>query len=150
MDFSAFDKKVDLTGLQKDIEEADANAGQYDEIPAGKYEVALEKLELKGTKKDGRPMVSAMFRILEGDHKKQCLFMNRVIFGTKNDAQMISSAVGWLKNLGATRDVRFESYTQFKDLIMDIAEEVIGSLEYVVEYDDSEFNSISIKEIFEV
>ena len=46
--------------------------------------------------------------------------------------------------------VEFRSYTQFSELCLDIAEDVSEDLEYVVEYDPDEFNSISISEAFEV
>lgn len=152
MDFSKFDAKVDLEGLQKDVKEAEANGydGDYPEVPKGKYEVKFEKIEMKETKKDGRPMLSVMARILEGDFKKQCVFMNRVLFGTKNDANMINSAVGWLKSLGTDVNISFESYSQFDGVVMDVAEAVDGSFEYAIEYDPSKFNTISIKEVFEV
>ena len=152
MDFTKFDAKVDLEGLQKDVKEAEKNGsnGDYPEVPKGKYEVAFEKIEMKATKKDGRPMLSVMARILDGEYKKQCVFMNRVLFGTKNDANMINSAVGWLKSLGTNVNVTFESYSQFDSLVMDIAEAVDGEFEYVIEYDPNAFNTISIKEVFEV
>ena len=53
MDFSKFDAKVDLEGLQKDVKEAEANGydGDYPEVPKGKYEVKFEKIEMKETKK---------------------------------------------------------------------------------------------------
>ena len=152
MDFLKFDAKVDLEGLQKDVKEAEANGydGDYPEVPKGKYEVSFEKIEMKATKKDGRPMLSVMARILEGEYKKQCVFMNRVLFGTKNDANMINSAVGWLKSLGTNVDVSFESYSQFDDLVMDIAEAMDGNLEHVIEYNPDKFNTISIVDVFEV
>ena len=152
MDFSQFDAKVDLKGLQADIKEAEKNNsdGDYPEIPKGKYEVAFEKIEMRTTKKDGRPMLSVMARILEGEFKRSCVFMNRVLFGTKNDANMIASAVGWLNNLGTNLNIEFESYSQFDALVMDVAEAVDGNFEYVIEYDPDAFNTISIKEVFEV
>lgn len=152
MDFSQFDKKVDLKGLKKDIAEAEKNGfdGDYPEVPKGKYEVAFEKIEMRATKKDNRPMLSVMARILEGEYKKSCVFMNRVLFGTKNDANMINSAVGWLKNLGTELNIEFESYAQFDNLVMDIAEAVDGNLEYVIDYDPDAFNTISIIDVFEV
>jgi hypothetical protein len=152
MDFSQFDKKVDLEGLTKEIAEAEKNGfdGDYPEVPKGKYEVAFEKIEMRATKKDNRPMLSVMARILEGEYKKSCVFMNRVLFGTKNDANMINSAVGWLKNLGTNLNIEFESYSQFDALVMDVAEAVDGNLEYIIEYDPDAFNTISIKEVFEV
>lgn len=151
MDFSKFDEQVDVTKLAHDAEEAAKNGGgDYPTIPAGTYVVKPEKLEL-GETKDHRPMVKAMFRITEGEYKKQCLFYNRVIFGTKNDANMIAAAVGFLNNLEPSDEVgpvMFASYSQFADLILDIAED-IEVMMYEVDYDPDAFNSISINEAWE-
>ena len=151
-DFSKFDKQIDLAQLRKEAEEIKKNGGtgEYPEIEEGIYRGKFEKLEV-GTTKDGRPMLRAMFRITEGRHKKQCLFMNRVLFGTKNDANMIASAEGWLESLEPSEDVGdviFKGYSEFADLVMDIAED-ISELEYDVEYDPDAFNSITIEEVYE-
>lgn len=152
MDFKKFDEQVDLKQLQKDAEEIKKNGGtgEYAEIEAGTYRGKFERLEL-GETKDGRPMLKAMFRITDDEHAKQCLFMNRVIFGTKNDANMIASTIGWLESLEPSEEVGpviFESYTQFSELILDIAED-IAELEYDVTYDPDAFNNISIEDVFE-
>ena len=151
-DFSKFDKQIDLAQLRKEAEEIKKNGGtgEYPEIEPGTYRGRFEKLEI-GTTKDGRPMLRAMFRITEGQHKKQCLFMNRVLFGTKNDANMIASAEGWLESLEPSEDVGdviFKGYSEFADLVMDIAED-ISELEYDVNYDPDAFNSITIEEVYE-
>lgn len=152
MDFSKFDKEVDLDQLKKDADEIVKNGGtgDYPEIEAGTYHGKFEKLEMTQTK-DGRPMMKAMFRITGDPHRNQCLFMNRVLYGTKNDANMIASAIGWLESLEPSEDVgdiKFESFSQFNDLIMDIAED-ISELEYDVEYDPNSFNSISVSAVFD-
>lgn len=152
MDFSSFDKQVDLEQLRKDAEEIEKNGGtgDYPELEAGTYTGKIEKLEV-GATKDGRPMLKAMFRITEEEHKKACLFLNRVLYGTKNDANMIASAIGWLNSLEPSEDigpVTFESYSQFADLVLDIAED-IAELEYEVDYDPDAFNNISIIDVFE-
>ena len=150
IDFDKINRSVDLEGLRKDVENASENGtGDFPTIPAGKYEVALVSLEIKGTKKDNRPMLAASFKILSGDYKNQRLFMNRVIYGTKNDGNMIKSAVGWLNSLESGVDVAFNDYKQFADLVMDVAEAIDGKIEYAVEYDDSQFNSIKITEVFD-
>lgn len=151
-DFSKFDKQIDLAQLRKEAEEIKKNGGtgEYPEIDEGIYRGKFEKLEV-GTTKDGRPMLRAMFRITEGQHKKQCLFMNRVLYGTKNDANMIASAEGWLESLEPSEDVGdviFKGYSEFADLVMDIAED-ISELEYDVNYDPDAFNSITIEEVYE-
>lgn len=152
MDFSKFDKEVDLEQLKKDAAEIKENGGTGDfpEIEAGTYHGKVEKLEV-GSTKDGRPMLKCQFRITEDPHKKSCLFMNRVLYGTKNDANMIASACGWLETLEPSEDigaVEFESYSQFAELVLDIAED-IAELEYDVEYDPDAFNNISIVDVFE-
>lgn len=151
IDFDKINRSVDLEGLRKDVENASENGtGDFPTIPAGKYEVALVSLEIKGTKKDNRPMLAASFKILSGEFKNQRLFMNRVIYGTKDDGRMIKSAVGWLNTLESGVDVAFHDYKQFADLVLDVAEAIDGKLEYAVEYDDDQFNSIKIVEIFDV
>ena len=151
MDFSKFDEQVDLKKLKADAEEIEKNGGTGDfpEIEAGTYHGKVEKLEV-GATKDGRPMLRVQFRITENPHKNCCLFMNRTLYGTKNDANMIASACGWLKSLEPSEDivVAFESYSQFNDLVLDIAED-IAELEYDVDYDPDAFNNISISEVFE-
>ena len=151
-DFSKFDKQIDLKQIQKDAAEIKKNGGTGDfpELPAGEYRVKLENLEI-GTTKDGRPMLKAMFRIIEGDHKKQCIFMNRVLFGTKNDANMIATAEVWLETLEPSEDVGpviFQGYAKFADLVMDIAEDV-SELEYDIEYDPDSFNSVKVLEVYD-
>lgn len=150
--WSKFNEQVDLQSLKAEKEEIKKNGGtgDYPEIEEGTYRGKFEKLEIRATK-DGRPMLSAMFRITEGSHKKACLFMNRVLFGTKNDANMIASAEGWLETLEPSEDIGpviFENYDQFEELVLDIAED-IAELEYDVYYDPEAFNNISIEEVYE-
>ena len=151
-DFSKFDKQIDLKQIRKDAEEIKKNGGTGDfpEVPEGEYRVKCESLEV-GTTRDGRPMLRAMFRILEGEHKKQCMFFNRVLFGTKNDANMIATAEGWLETLEPSEDVGdviFRGYDKFAALVMNIAED-ISELEYDVEYDPDSFNPVKILEVYE-
>lgn len=152
MDFSKFDEQVNLDKLKKDAEEIVKNGGTgyYPEIEEGSYTGQVEKLEI-GQTKDGRPMLKCQFRITEGDHKNSCLFLNRVLYGTKNDANMLASAVGWLESLEPSEDVGpvvFESYSQFADLVLDIAEDV-AELEYDVTYDPNAFNNIHIDAVYD-
>ena len=150
IDFSKFDTLVDVDQLKKDVEAAKENS--FQDVPAGVYTVKVENLEI-GETKDSRPMLKAMFRIKEGDFAKHCLFMNRVLYGTKNDANMIASAVGFIESLDPSEEVGsivFESYSQFAELVMDVAEDVADALEYEVTYDPDAFNSVHIDEVYEV
>ena len=123
MDFSKFDKEVNIDQLKKDIAEvAENSTNDYKEVARGVYTCTVDKLEI-GETKDGRPMLKTQFRIRGNedgekcDFNNQCIFMNRVLYGTKNDANMIASAVGWLKTLEPSEDVGdivFESPWLFK------------------------------------
>ena len=149
MNFEKFDSMINEAELSKQLEEAKNNAPKSDkEVPAGNYIVKIEKMEL-GATKDGRPMFKVQCRILEGEFKKWCVFMNRVIYGTKNDANMISSVIGWLQKLEPSVDVEFKNYSQFSDLVLDIFEEVADAVEIEVAYNPDAFNSISIEEVFD-
>ena len=151
MDFSKFDQTINLDQLKADADEIVKNGGtgEYPDIEEGEYTCKVDKLEI-GATKDGRPMLKVQFRITKDPHKNCCLFMNRVLYGTKNDANMIASAVGWLKSLEPSEDINvvFESYSQFNELVLDIAEDV-AELEYVVAYDPNAFNNISIIDVLE-
>lgn len=152
MDWSKFDKQIDKDQLKKDIAEAQENGTSYKEVKKGIYLCDLENLEV-GETKDGRPMLKVMMRIIGDEDGKSCefnrncIFMNRVLFGTKNDGNMIASAIGWLKDLEPSDEIpeiTFENYSQFAELVLDIAEDVQNELSYVVSYDPEAFNNISI------
>ena len=174
IDFAALDKKVNFGELSAAIKEAEENGGtgNYEELPKGEYIIRIENLEV-GETKDGRPMLKVMGRVQEAvsaddaeksnnadaikffdnykGKKKPCVFMNRVLYGTKNDGNMIASAVGWLNTLEPQdTTATFESYSQFNDCVLDIFEEIEGAVEYHVEYDPDAFNTISIVEAFDI
>lgn len=148
-DFSKFDSAINAEDMGKQIAEAKANPQSSDrQVEEGRYTVKIEKMEIAATK-DGRPMFKVMCRILDGEFKKWCLFMNRVIYGTKNDANMIASVIGWLEKLEPSSVPEFKTYSQFADCVLDIFEEVADSVELDVYYDPNAFNSISIEEVFD-
>lgn len=173
MDFSSFDKQVDINKLKADVQEAHENPSTgSQEVPAGEYMARIENIEL-GQTKDGRPMFKVMMRLNTLDmyqpedkdiltdeteaflkrfkpKKGCCVFMNRVIFGTKNDGNMIESVLGWIRSLEPEVDPVFSGYADLANYIMDLAEEVVGTLDIHIDYDDTKFNSISVKEVFEI
>ena len=157
IDFSKFDSMINEAELSKQLGEAKSNAPQTNkEVPAGNYTVKIEKMEIGGTK-DGRPMFKVQCRILEGEFKKWCVFMNRVIGGItttyKDDGSIkwsnekaISLVIGWLQNLEPSMTVEFKDYNQFTDLVLDIFEEVTEAVEIEVDYDPKAFVPIKFDE----
>lgn len=147
--FDKWNASVDMEGLKKDIAEADkGQTGDYPEVPVGVYEVKIEKLELKESSK-GDPMVSAWFRILQGEWENNLLFMNQVI----NQGFQIHIVNQFLKSLDAvdSSTIEFKDYAQYNNLLMDIMEAVDGNLEFLLEYKKSKkgFAVYTIKEVYE-
>ena len=81
VDFSAFDKKVDLDALQEEVKNADLSS--FEDVPDGTYIVGFDKMEIKPTKAKDKLMFAVQCKIKEGPHKGRLLFFNRVISGNK-------------------------------------------------------------------
>ncbi len=148
IDFSKFDKQVDLDGLKNDVKEAEENGGtgNYKEVPLGTYEVAITKLELGESKKHD-PMVKVWFKILEGEYKGSLLFMNQVI----TQGFQIHIVDEFLRSLETDVEIGFESYSQYAQLLMDVYEAVDGNFEYGLKYGENKgFNTFEITEVFEL
>jgi hypothetical protein len=155
--FDTFDKQINLAEIEK--QKAAAAENSYEEVPAGRYMAKIEKMELGTTKVGGRPMFKVQMRLISGEgpdeqtflakytKKKPCVFMNRVIYGTKNDGSMIASVEGWLNKIDFEEPVIFKGYADFEQVILDCAEECAG-LEFAIAYDPAAFNSIIIEEVY--
>lgn len=144
--FEKWNSNVDLAGLQKDIKDAQDNNREYEEVPHGEYEVKLDKLELKATKK-GDPMVSAWFTILEGKYKKSKLFLNQVI----TQGFQIHIVNELLKSMKTGLVIEFVDYKQYAELLLDVAEECdANNLEFALKYKGNKgYDKFTITEVFE-
>lgn len=148
--FDKFDKNIDVEGLKKDAKEAATNGGgDFKEVPHGVYEVAVNKLELRESKK-GDPMLSIWFKIVSGEYKGSIVFYNQVVatgFGLHMANEM-------LRSLDSNIEVTFDSFKQWNDMLMDIFEAIDGNLEYQLKYSankkNSNFNDFKIEDVFEV
>lgn len=144
IDFSKFDQQIDTKEINKQIKESKE---KNTVVPKGDYWCKVDKMELRETKDNPRPMFYIQLRINEGEQKNRCLFMNRVLLGTKNDGGMIQSVQTLLDKFECNVDTTFRGYQDFADVIADIYEEVGGGKVQVhVDWDEKAFNSISIIE----
>ena len=144
--FEKWNSNVDLKGLQEDVKKAQEDNKEFEKVPYGEYEVKLDKLELKATKK-GDPMVSAWFTILEGKYKKSKLFLNQVI----TQGFQIHIVNELLKSMGTDLAIEFVDYKQYADLLLDVAEECDkNNLEFAIKYEDNKgYDKFTITEVFE-
>ena len=144
--FEKWNESTDLKGLQDDIKDAQENNKEFEKVPHGEYEVKLDKLELKASKK-GDPMVSAWFTILEGKYKKSKLFLNQVI----TQGFQIHIVNELLKSMKTDLNIEFVDYKQYADLLLDVAEECdANNLEFALKYEDNKgYDKFTITEVFE-
>lgn len=140
-----FDKEIDTKGLKEDIKEAKENGGEYKKVPHGTYEVKVYKIELKESK-EGDPMVSIWFKIIAGEFKNSILFYNQVI----NQGFQIHLCNELLKSLDTGVNVEFDTYAQYNEVLMDVAEGT-QALEYALEYGENKkgYSTYKITDIFE-
>ena len=146
--FDKFNKSVDLKGLKEDLKEVQENGGgSYEDVPHGKYEVIIDKMEIKETKKGDKLMLSVTFKVLEGSQKNRLIFMNQVItspYGLHNSNE-------FLRSLKSGIDVVFEDYNQYSELVKDIMSSISNRLEYELTYseNDKKFKVFEITDVFE-
>lgn len=147
-DFSRFDDELDLAGLMEDIENAEKGEvgnGDFKDVPLGNYEAKIDKLELS-VSKSGKPMLTCWFKILAGEFKNSRLFMNQVI----EQGFQIHIANDFLRSLDSGLEIKFKTFKQYEQMVMDIAEAIDG-LEYAVKYGETSkgFKTFEITDVFE-
>jgi len=147
MDFSKWNKAIDAEKFEKDLEEIKKNGGaDFPEIEPGEYVVKVEKMELKASKK-GDPMISIMFRILEGEYKKSCIFYNQVVL----QPFQIYLANEFLNSMETDVEAAFHGdYAEYNNIILDIAE-ACDKLEFLLDYGENSkgYKTYKIKEVYD-
>lgn len=148
IDFKKFNEQFPADKMKSAMAEAKEN--QNNQLSDGEYTARLEKMELRESSKRAL-MLKAQFRITEGEHKKQCIFKNQVLTGTKNDGFMLVKANEFLESLDSGIQVVFEDWEQYNDLILDIAEAVQeDNLRYLIVLDtDGKYQNLEIVDVLE-
>lgn len=151
VDFSKFDDAVNTEELQKEVEAAQ----EFADVPDGEYIVSIEKMEIKLTKAGDKLMFAVQMKIKEDEQKGRNIFFNRVVGGNKNsdkwnDGKAIKSVITWLEKLETETMPEFINYADFAECILDIFQEVQGSIEVEVDYAAKKFNPVTINEVYDI
>lgn len=131
INWEEFDKNVDIENLEKDVEKASTGDFSGEDVPYGKYEVKITKLELTQSKK-GDPMLSIWFQIINGNYKDRLIFMNQVVM----QGFQIHTANEFLRSLGTDENIEFKGYKQYNILTLNVYEKVVNN-EYALEYEEN-------------
>ena len=149
MDFSKYNQN--LSDLQQDIMAAEESSRKFEPIPSGKYEVSIDRLEMKETKAGNALMLSAMMTILEGPCKNRKMFFNQML----NTGFGIHRSNEFLRSLGTGEKVEFVDFNKYNDMIKAIEFTIHNTgLEYEIEYTRTEkdgrtYENYKITEVFE-
>ncbi|MDD3049744.1 MAG: DUF669 domain-containing protein [Candidatus Cloacimonetes bacterium] len=142
-----FDEAVDVAGLASDVKEAAENgSGNFKEVPHGKYEVEVNKMELTTSKKND-PMVTIWFKVLEGEFKGSLIFFNQVV----TQGFQIHIVNELLRAMDTDLDIEFKTYKQYFSLIMDVMEAIDGKSEFALDYKEGKkgFSNYEITEVYD-
>lgn len=141
-----FDGNIDVEALKGDIANAAEGILEFKEVPEGRYEVSIEKMELKESK-TGKPMLSVWLKVITGEYEGSIIFYNQVL----HTGYGIHNANEFLRSLDSGVDVTFDSFKQYNSLISDVHEAIDGNLEYDLEYGKNKkgFSTYKIVDIFE-
>ena len=147
--FDKFKNGIDQNAINEAINEAKENGGGYKEVPAGTYEVEVEKMEIKQTKK-GDDMISIWFTILDGEFKGSKLFKNQVI----KENWQLGQAFDFIFSLGTgiQPTQKITSSDEFQEYLDEVLDEIKDKgLEYEVKYtiNNKGFTNVEISEVFE-
>ena len=153
IDFERWNQEFGGEQAVNDLKKAKEEAGNFAKLPEGTYICKLEKLEL-GESKTKKPMVKVIFRILEGEYKKHCLFYNGVMAANdpSKNGFMMHKVLEFLRSLNVLDDSEIDfdgNYRDFNDLLLDIAEESEGLKFEIFTEEDGDFTRITIADTFE-
>jgi len=143
----------DLKASQKEIQDNANGGGNREEVPVGKYEVKVDKLECKMSKSNNL-MVSIWFRILKGKFEKSVIFYNGVFKEDWMRHRVAKILSDLLDDGDRTAEINLilksNNMQMINDFCMDIHESIDGRLEYLLDYGQSKgYNTYTIKEVFD-
>lgn len=149
-----FNFDFDLNDIEESLQTIQNNDITDREVRPGKYEVKIEKIELKSTKDGGKPMAFVQMRIQDGEFKNMCLFYNQVLVGfDKNTGKLTAFGIHnfnkFLKSLDSGVQIVFKDFKQYANLMLDVSE-LVENLTYLIEFTKKgDFANYRVLEIFE-
>ena len=144
-----FDLKID-NNLLNDIQNASSNAGEFEELPLGRYEVKINSMQLTQSK-NGDPMTKTIFEVVQGQYKGRYMFKNSVIYkGDRNDAWRLKQELNFINSLQPTNQVNFYSFSDFEKQISNAFADINSrKLEYLIEIKEkNNFRTYSVIEVY--
>lgn len=143
-----YDAKVDLKGFEEDVKEAEEKGGgEFEDLPLGKYEVALESIELKETKSSSKPMIVSVFKVVEGKHENRLVWVNQVV----EKPQGMAMGLRFINAMKPETEIKFKSYSQLAQDLDEAGKYIPDNHEFVLDISkNKEFTNYKIAEVFDL
>ena len=103
---------IDLSQWDEDYESAPIEENKFDDVPDGKYQVSVEKVELARAQTSGNPMLKWQLRILGPNHAGRMIFNNSVMASAEN--------IKYLKNDLHTCGLVLEKFSDLGNRLNDL------------------------------
>ena len=146
--FDKFNQAYGGQELAKEVDEITKNGGSGENVPYGRYEVRIEKLELIESKSK-KPMLTVWFKVIAGTQKDRIIFMNQLL----DAAFKIHIANEFLKSLDTSVEVKFDGdFNHYAATIKNVYSDLtVDGLEYQLNYYQNKkgFDEFKIEEVFE-
>ena len=146
--FDKFNQAYGGQELAKEVDEIAKNGGSGENVPYGRYEVRIEKLELISSKSK-KPMLTVWFKVIAGTQKERIIFMNQLL----DAAFKIHIANEFLRSLDTTVEVKFDGdFNHYAEMIKNVYSDLtVDGLEYQLNYFENKkgFEQYKIEEVFE-
>lgn len=146
--FDKFNQAYGGEALAKEVDEITKNGGSGENVPYGRYEVRIEKLELTSSKSK-KPMLTVWFKVIAGTQKERIIFMNQLL----DAAFKIHIANEFLRSLDTTVEVKFDGdFNHYAEMIKNVYSDLtVDGLEYQLNYFENKkgFEQYKIEEVFE-
>lgn len=75
---------IDLSQWDEDYESAPIEENKFDDVPDGKFQVSIEKVELARAQSSGNPMLKWQLRVLGPNNAGRMIFRNSVMASAEN------------------------------------------------------------------
>lgn len=125
-----FNNVMNIEDIKKLFESNESTEKKtYSDLPAGSYEVAIDKLEFQKENQWGNASLNVTFKILVGDYEGRLMFYTQNF----NTGYGVRLTKDFLNSLKSSVPVVFEDYDQFTKLVEDIKADITPKHEYLVE-----------------
>ena len=146
-----FDNNTDLEAFEEGVKNAENQSGDFEDLPHGKYEVALDNIELKPTKKKRDPMIVSVFKVIEGPHKNRLIWVNQVV----DTPVKMNIGLNFINSMKPETKVSFDKTKGMAGLaesLVDAGEEISKSKEFVLDFGQNKkgYDQYTIETVFEL